>query len=216
MSYNRHSNIVTQSYVEIIGKVVDTPKRMEDGKHMFHVDVVRRNTDRKEIDTVPVVVGNIYSSLPKVGTYVSVSGEIGSTNVNKKLLMYVDARIVCVFSRNTRHRKEEVSRFVNTNLATFTGRIVDKKELHQTRGGKDVLTIIVARENEDGSNVYIPVVTWWKTARFLDNVKIGTLVGVRGTFQTRKYYTDINGKHVENTAYEVSAKVVDVIRDREE
>lgn len=92
------------------------------------------------------------------------------------------------------------------NLVVLTGRICNDVELKTTPSGVSVCTFSLAVDRGYGENKqtdFINIVAWRSTAEFISKYfKKGSLIGIEGSIQTRKY-TDKNGNS--RTAFEVIA-----------
>lgn len=90
------------------------------------------------------------------------------------------------------------------NLAILTGRLTSDAELKTTQNGVDVTTFSIAVDRGYGENKqtdFINVVAWRQTALFITkNFTKGSLIGIEGSIQTRKYQ-DKDGNN--RTAFEV-------------
>lgn len=101
------------------------------------------------------------------------------------------------------------------NLAVLTGRITADTELKTTPNGVSVCTFSIAVDRGYGDNKqtdYINIVAWRQTAEFVAKYcKKGSLIGIEGSIQTRKY-TDKNG--YKRTLTEVVAKKVEFMESK--
>lgn len=92
------------------------------------------------------------------------------------------------------------------NLVVLTGRCVETPELKTTPNGVSVCSFTIANEVGYGENKktsFINIVAWRGTAEFITkNFTKGSLIGIQGAIQTRKYQ-DRDGNN--RTAFEVVA-----------
>lgn len=101
------------------------------------------------------------------------------------------------------------------NLVVLTGRICNDVELKTTPSGVSVCTFSIAVDRGYGENKqtdFINIVAWRSTAEFVSKYfKKGSLIGIEGSIQTRKY-TDKNGNS--RTAFEVIANNVQFVEGK--
>ena len=103
------------------------------------------------------------------------------------------------------------------NLAILTGRLTTDPELKTTANGISVTNFTLAvnrnyRAGEEQETDFINIVAWRQTAEFISKYfKKGSLMGIEGTIQTRKYQ-DKNGNN--RTAFEVVADNVHFIESK--
>ncbi len=92
------------------------------------------------------------------------------------------------------------------NIVILTGRLTANPELKTSQSGISVCPFTIAvnrkkRGNEEQQTDFINIVAWRQNAEFISKYfKKGSLIGIEGSIQTRKY-TDKNGKKC--TAFEV-------------
>lgn len=103
------------------------------------------------------------------------------------------------------------------NFVVLTGRLTAAPELKTTPNGVSVTSFTVAVERpyksgEERQTDFINVVAWRQTAEFITKYfKKGSLIGIEGSIQTRKY-TDKNGNN--RTAFEVVANNVQFVESK--
>ncbi len=105
------------------------------------------------------------------------------------------------------------------NLVVLTGRLTADPELKTTANGISVTSFSIAvsrryRSGEEPQTDFINIVAWRQNAEFITKYfKKGSMIGIEGSIQTRKY-TDKTGSN--RTAFEVvvnSAQFVETKRD---
>ena len=104
-------------------------------------------------------------------------------------------------------RKDFVS-----NEVTLIGYICKKPIYRQTPFGREIADILLAVNRAYSKSDYIPCIAWGRTARFCENMEVGTEIKLVGRVQSRKYekkYED--GTAEEKTAYEVSVSSLEVV-----
>lgn len=105
------------------------------------------------------------------------------------------------------------------NLVVLTGRLTTDAELKITPSGVSVTSFNIAvdrkgKSGEEKQTDFIPIVAWRQTAEFISKYFMkGSLIGIEGTIQTRKY-TDKEGKN--RTVFEVIANNVQFVGGKRE
>ena len=103
------------------------------------------------------------------------------------------------------------------NLVVLTGRLTAAPELKTTSNGTSVVSFSIAvdrryRTGEERQTDFINIVAWRSSAEFISKYfKKGSLIGIEGSIQTRKY-TDKNGNN--RTAFEVVANNVQFVESK--
>lgn len=103
------------------------------------------------------------------------------------------------------------------NLVVLTGRLTADPELKTTSNGISVTTFSIAvdrryRSGEERQTDFITIVAWRSSAEFITKYfKKGSLIGIEGSIQTRKYQ-DKNGNS--RTAFEVVANNVQFVESK--
>lgn len=103
------------------------------------------------------------------------------------------------------------------NLVVLTGRLTADPELKTTTSGISVTTFSIAvdrryRSGEERQTDFINIVAWRSSAEFITKYfKKGSLIGIEGSIQTRKYQ-DKNGNS--RTAFEVVANNVQFVESK--
>ena len=103
------------------------------------------------------------------------------------------------------------------NLVVLTGRLTADPELKTTQSGISVTSFSIAvdrryRSGEDRLTDFINIVAWRQTAEFVTKYfKKGSLIGIEGSIQTRKYQ-DKDGNN--RTVFEVVANNVQFVESK--
>ena len=103
------------------------------------------------------------------------------------------------------------------NLAILTGRLTNDVELKVTTSGISVCTFSIAvdrayKKGEEKQTDFLNVVCWRSTAEFVSKwFKKGSLIGIEGSIQTRKYQ-DKDGNN--RTAFEIVANNVHFVESK--
>ena len=104
------------------------------------------------------------------------------------------------------------------NLVVLTGRLTADAELRHTQTNVPItnFTIAVDRKVKSGEERvadFINVIAWRSTAEFVSKYfKKGSMIGIEGSIQTRKYVDKDTGKN--RTAFEVVANNVHFIESK--
>ena len=105
------------------------------------------------------------------------------------------------------------------NLVVLTGRLTADPELKTTPSGVSVTSFSIAvnrnyKQGEEQKTDFINIVAWRSTAEFICRYfKKGTLIGIEGSIQTRKYQ-DNNGNN--RYVFEVVANNVQFVESKRE
>lgn len=103
------------------------------------------------------------------------------------------------------------------NLAILTGRLTSDVELKVTTSGISVCNFTIAvdrayKKGEEKQTDFLNVVCWRTTAEFVSKwFKKGSLIGIEGSIQTRKYQ-DKDGNN--RTAFEIVANNVHFVESK--
>lgn len=104
------------------------------------------------------------------------------------------------------------------NLVVLTGRLTADPELKYTPNGTPVTSFSIAvnrryRAGEEQQADFINIVAWRHTAEFISKYfQKGSMIGIEGSIQTRKYADRDTGK--QRTAFEVVANDVQFVESK--
>lgn len=104
------------------------------------------------------------------------------------------------------------------NLVVLTGRLTADPELRYTTNNTPVTSFSIAvnrryKAGEESQADFINIVAWRQTAEFVTKYfKKGSMIGIEGSIQTRKYVDKETGKN--RTAFEVIASNVQFVESR--
>ena len=154
-----------------------------------------------------------------VGTKITVEGQFRSYN------SYGEGKnklVLTVFAKNIEMLEDQESEieakkdFVS-NEVTLIGYICKKPIYRQTPFGREIADILLAVNRAYSKSDYIPCIAWGRTARFCENMEVGTEVKVVGRVQSRQYEKKHEDGSVENkVAYEVSVSSLEVINQEDD
>ena len=147
-----------------------------------------------------------------IGSKLEVDGQFRSYNSYEQERSRL---ILTVFAKDIKFLADdeeiEVSRDTVSNEVTLDGYICKKPIYRKTPFGREISDILLAVNRAYNKSDYIPCIAWGRTARFCENIPIGTEVRVIGRVQSRGY----EKKHEDGTvekrvAYEVSVSSLEV------
>ena len=104
------------------------------------------------------------------------------------------------------------------NLVVLTGRLTADPELRTTNNNIPVTSFSIAvnrryKAGEESQADFINIVAWRQTAEFVTKYfKKGSMIGIEGSIQTRKYVDKETGKN--RTAFEVIANNVQFVESK--
>ncbi len=104
------------------------------------------------------------------------------------------------------------------NLVVLTGRLTADAELRHTQNDVPVCSFTIAvdrrhKADEEKQADFINIVAWRQTAQFVaSHFKKGSMIGIEGAIQTRKYVDKDTGKN--RTAFEVVANNVQFVEPK--
>ena len=106
------------------------------------------------------------------------------------------------------------------NLVVLTGRLTADAELRYTSNDVPVCSFTIAvdrrhKVGEDKQTDFINLVAWRQTAEFVSkHFKKGSMIGIEGSIQTRKYVDKDTGKN--RTAFEVVVNNAQFVESKKE
>jgi single-stranded DNA-binding protein len=172
-------------------------------------------------DVIPVTIserlmpnGNI-----ELNSKIVVEGQFRSYN------SYNEGRnrlVLTVFAKDIKFLEDQESEveakkdFIS-NEVTLIGYICKKPIYRQTPFGREIADILLAVNRAYSKSDYIPCIAWGRTARFCENMEIGTEIKLVGRVQSRKYEKKYEDGTVENkVAYEVSIGSLEVVKKEDD
>ena len=102
-----------------------------------------------------------------------------------------------------------------TNEVVLVGYLCKKPIYRQTPFGREISDILLAVNRAYNKSDYIPCISWGRTARFCQNLEVGSQVKVVGRVQSRTYEKKYEDGTVQNrVAYEVSVGSLEIIEEK--
>lgn len=198
-----HLNTIT-----LVGRIQNDlhQENFHDGEPFYHATVaVQRQSGT--MDYLPISIPghllNPVNPYSVCGRQVRITGELRSYNMeydgkHRHLTQILAADIVYTDQDDGQHLALE-------------GAICRQPTYRVTPLGREISDLMIAVDRERGSS-YIPVVVWGRDARKISRAQTGTIVHIKGRFQSRIYTKKLEiGGEVERTAFEVSASACDII-----
>ncbi len=217
-------NYADNNHLVLMGKVT-SEKRFSheiygESFYIFDMEVPRLSSTQ---DIIPVTVSErlIPEGTLEIGKKVLIKGQFRSynsyENEKNKLILTVFAKDIFFEDEmesqmNTEDNKEPVS-----NEVILTGYICKKPIYRQTPFGREIADLLLAVNRAYNKSDYIPAIAWGRTARFCQNIEVGTEVRVTGRVQSRTYEKKFeDGTQETRVAYEVSIGSLEVINEKED
>ena len=211
------TNYLENNHIVIVGKVTSEKKFSHEiyGEkfYIFDVNVPRLSGSD---DIIPVTISErlLPNGTLEMNSKVTIEGQFRSYNSytegKNKLVLTVFAKDVKLLEDQESEieaRKDFVS-----NEVTLVGYICKKPIYRQTPFGREIADILLAVNRAYSKSDYIPCIAWGRTARFCENMEVGTEIRLVGRAQSRKYekkYED--GRVEEKVAYEVSIASLEIV-----
>ena len=205
------------NHIILVGKVTSEKKFSHEiyGEkfYIFDLSVPRLSGSA---DIIPITISErLMLEELEIGTKITVEGQFRSYN------SYGEGRnklVLTVFAKNVelledQESEVEAKKDFLSNEVTLIGYICKKPIYRQTPFGREIADILLAVNRAYSKSDYIPCIAWGRTARFCENMEVGTEVKVVGRVQSRGYEKKHEDGTVENrVAYEVSVGNLEVIK----
>ena len=205
------------NHIILVGKVTSDKKFSHEiyGEKfsIFDLSVPRLSGNS---DIIPITISErlmVNGDLP-IGTKITVEGQFRSYNSygegKNKLVLTVFAKNVTLLE--DQESEVEARKDFLSNEVTLIGYICKKPVYRQTPFGREIADILLAVNRAYSKSDYIPCIAWGRTARFCENMEIGTEVKIVGRVQSRQYEKKHEDGTVESkVAYEVSVGSLEVV-----
>ena len=164
-----------------------------------HVHIRRLS---ETVDDIPVIASEYLVKKDDFdGKYVEIDGEFRSMNVHTG----ERSRLVLqLFVKNIRIVKTKESAD-DENEIVLDGFLVKNPIYRVTPNGRQIADLMIAVNRPLGRSDYIPCICWGKSAKWAENLEVGTEIFVQGRIQSREYIKRLSEDESEiRTAYEVS------------
>ena len=210
------------NHIILVGKVTSEKRFSHEiyGEkfYIFDLSVPRLSGNA---DIIPITISErlmVNGDLP-INTKITVEGQFRSYN------SYNEGRnrlVLTVFAKDIKFLEDQESEvearkdFIS-NEVTLIGYICKKPIYRQTPFGREIADILLAVNRAYSKSDYIPCIAWGRTARFCENMEIGTEIKLVGRVQSRKYEKKYEDGTVENkVAYEVSIGSLEVVKKEDD
>lgn len=215
-------NYADNNHLVLMGKVT-SEKRFSheiygESFYIFDMEVPRLSNNA---DIIPVTISERLISDDKlqIGSEVLIKGQFRSynsyENERNKLILTVFAKDI-IFADEIQEENGEEKKEITSNEVVLTGYICKKPIYRQTPFGREIADILLAVNRAYNKSDYIPAIAWGRTARFCQNIEVGTEVKITGRVQSRTYEKKFEDGTVQTkVAYEVSIGSLEVINEKE-
>ena len=215
-----NTNYLENNHLVLVGKVTSDKKFSHEiygeSFYIFDLEVARLSGNS---DIIPITISErlILEKELEIGDKVAIEGQFRSYNSyeNEK-----NRLILTVFAKDIKYLSEEDEENSSekvSNEVTLIGYICKKPIYRQTPFGREISDILLAVNRAYNKSDYIPCIAWGRTARFCENLEVGTELRVTGRVQSREYekkYED--GTSEVKVAYEVSIGSLEIVEENEE
>ena len=209
------------NHIILVGKVTSEKRFSHEiyGEkfYIFDLSVPRLSGNA---DIIPITISErlmVNGDLP-INTKITVEGQFRSYNSygegRNKLVLTVFAKNVTLLE--DQESEIEARKDFISNEVTLVGYICKKPVYRQTPFGREIADILLAVNRAYSKSDYIPCIAWGRTARFCENMEVGTEVKIVGRVQSRQYERKHEDGTIENkVAYEVSVGSLEVIEKKD-
>lgn len=190
------------NYVRITGYVDKFIYNHTAYDERFYSSFVHSQRRSGTVDDIPVIASEYLVKKDDLdGKYVEIDGEFRSMN------MEVEGKsklILQIFVKNIRIVKTKESAD-DENEIILDGFLVKNPIYRVTPNGRQIADMMIAVNRPLGRSDYIPCICWGKSAKWAENLEVGTEIFVQGRIQSREYIKRLSEDESEiRTAYEVS------------
>jgi len=213
------TNYLENNHLTLVGKVTSEKRFSHEvyGEKFYIFDMeVARLSDTTDIIPVTASERILSDELLTIGNKLIIRGQFRSYNsyVNEKskLILTVFAKDILTESDLNEEELEETNK--TSNEVTLTGYICKPPIYRQTPFGREIADVLLAVNRAYNKSDYIPTIAWGRTARFCQNLPIGTELKIVGRVQSRNYEKKYEDGTVEpRVAYEVSISSLEVVNE---
>ena len=190
------------NYVRITGYVDKFIYNHTAYDERFYSSFVHSQRRSGTVDDIPVIASEYLVKKDDLdGKYVEIDGEFRPMN------MEVEGKsklILQLFVKNIRIVKTKESAD-DENEIVLDGFLVKNPIYRVTPNGRQIADMMIAVNRPLGRSDYIPCICWGKSAKWAENLEVGTEIFVQGRIQSREYVKRLSEDESEiRTAYEVS------------
>lgn len=216
-------NYADNNHLVLMGKVTSEKRFSHEiyGESFYIFDMeVPRLSDAQDIIPVTISERLIPEGTLEIGKKVLIKGQFRSynsfENEKNKLILTVFAKDIFFEDEIENEVNNEENKEIVSNEVILTGYICKKPIYRQTPFGREIADLLLAVNRAYNKSDYIPAIAWGRTARFCQNLEVGTEVRVTGRVQSRTYEKKFeDGTSQTRVAYEVSIGSLEVISEKE-
>ena len=217
-------NYADNNHLVLMGKVTSEKRFSHEiyGESFYIFDMeVPRLSDTQDIIPVTISERLIPDGLLEIGKKVLIKGQFRSynsyENERNKLILTVFAKDIFFEDEIESQVNEEENKEIVSNEVILTGYICKKPIYRQTPFGREIADLLLAVNRAYNKSDYIPAIAWGRTARFCQNIDVGTEVKVTGRVQSRTYEKKFeDGTSETRVAYEVSVASLEVVEEKQD
>lgn len=217
-------NYADNNHLVLMGKVTSEKRFSHEiyGESFYIFDMeVPRLSDTQDIIPVTISERLIPEGSIEIGKKVLIKGQFRSynsyENERNKLILTVFAKDIFFEDEIESQINEEENKEIVSNEVILTGYICKKPIYRQTPFGREIADLLLAVNRAYNKSDYIPAIAWGRTARFCQNIDVGTEVKVTGRVQSRTYEKKFeDGTSETRVAYEVSVASLEVVEEKED
>ena len=219
-----NTNYTENNHLVLVGKITSERKFSHEiygeSFYIFNLEVPRLSD---MTDIIPITISErlIDDDKMQIGAKIIVKGQFRSynsyENEKNRLILTVFAKdIVEVEEPEEQEENEMVKKDMITNEVVLVGYICKKPIYRQTPFGREIADVLLAVNRAYNKSDYIPTIAWGRTARFCQNLEVGTKVKIVGRVQSRMYEKKHEDGTIENrVAYEVSVGSLEVVEEND-
>ncbi len=135
------------------------------------------------------------------GDGIMVEGELRSYN---KVVGEKSKLIISTFAKEI--READLTAENDENFICLNGFLCKPPVYRTTPFNREICDAILAVNRKNFKSDYLPLISWGRNAKYLQNLPVGTKINAEGRIQSRKYTKVVDGVSEERTAYEVSVQ----------
>ncbi|MBO5479379.1 MAG: single-stranded DNA-binding protein [Clostridia bacterium] len=216
-------NYADNNHLVLMGKVTSEKRFSHEiyGECFYIFDLeVPRLSDTSDIIPVTISERLIVDEKFDIGAKVLIKGQFRSynsyENEKNKLILTVFAKDIFYEDEIEGQVQSEENKEPTSNEVVLTGYICKKPIYRQTPFGREIADLLLAVNRAYNKSDYIPAIAWGRTARFCQNIEVGTEVKVVGRVQSRTYEKKFeDGTSITKVAYEVSVGSLEIIDEKD-
>lgn len=218
------TNYLENNYLTLVGKVTGEKRFSHEiygeSFYVFNLEIPRLSGNS---DIIPITVSErlLQEETLQEGKKLLIKGQFRSynsyENEKNRLILTVFAKDIVELEESEVQEEENeiVKKETITNEVVLVGYICKKPIYRQTPFGREISDLLLAVNRAYNKSDYIPCIAWGRTARFCQNLEVGSQVKVVGRVQSRTYEKKHEDGSVETRiAYEVSVGSLEVIEEK--